>query len=672
MTQDGFEGPERIAASLDALAEALLDERATHYPVAALSGFRTDGELFGRRISPHGPGMLTVHGLGRIVEFATAHRARPAGGADAAAELMARYGGGSTVRGKRLDAGVESAAEFQLPVTPERANEKLRPPFVPALAALAADRKMMRPEELATGSGIEARVLIPSVFHPLTVRGGAAALSGHLAEVAEELFGGADAAARRDLAVIAAALTEEIASAGVVFAGLAALTVDGRRTHASLVLSLAQSPLPASDLASRLAEARPQAEVWTVLIPAGPAVLLTESRTAPIPAALVAYGQRRWAVSSVVQAFLPLPDGESVLGVQLSTFQAEDWELYAETFARILESIRLGWDGVRVMPTPAEAPPEPAVAIPAQAAPAITESPEGTPVSVPPADFDPFGTPAPSAVPAQTGAEAALDPFAQTSPTAEAAPPPGKGTPVNVPPLDFDPFAPPVPAVDTVSAAPAAPGKGTPVRVPPADFDPFAPPAPAADTAPAAPGKGTPVNVPPPDFDPFAAPAPSAGSTQSSGTAVSVPPADFNPFGASSAPAAPSAPPTPAPAPKADPFGTVLTNEPQDPFGTVTKVSKPAVPTVPPPPAAPPTIPPAPTAPPTAGKATPVKVPPPDFDPFAPPTPGPSADEEPSTGKGTPVRIPPADFNPFAALAPPPSAPTAAPAPEPPANNPFG
>ncbi|MGK4584444.1 hypothetical protein [Kitasatospora sp. HPMI-4] len=769
MTQDNLAAAEQVGATLDVLAAALLDARATRYPITSLTGFRRDGHpsasaLFGLRLSPNGPGALTVRGLGTVVEGSTARPTAP--DTAVAAELLARFGGGA-VRGVPVPAHGLDAGQFRLPVDVERSEDAPRPAFPAALAELAADRPTVAPEELSTGSGTEVRLVLPSVFHALAVRGGTAARAAQLAEVAEELFAGAGAGARKEWAVLTASLARQLGAAGTVFAGVSALRVADRPSHASLVVSLANRPVQISELATQLADARPQAEVWTVLLPAGPAAVLVEGRTSPVPAALSNDGQPYRTSSSVAQALIPLPDGASVLVVQLSVAQPEDWELYMTSFADVLKSIQLGWDGVyatqpaapartqtpaadpyasvpaqpQPQPQPASAPmapPAPATAPAPTSAPApapaaaaeqsvarkgtavavppadfdpfapptpaaAAEAPapgKGTPVAVPPADFNPFAAPAAAEAPAPGKGTAVavppadFDPFAPPAATpATEAPAPGKGTPVAVPPADFDPFAPP--AATAATEAPT-PGKGTPVAVPPADFDPFAPPAATAATEAPAPGKGTAVAVPPADFDPFAPPTPAPATeapTPGKGTPVAVPPADFNPFAApapstdtSATPvtAPPVAAPAPAPQPAAtaDPFGTVMNNQPADPFGTVMTGSSPAPApaptqaqsfTVPPPPPNPPTIP-----APSAGKGTPVAVPPADFNPFAPPAPSAdapaAAEEQAQPTKGTPVNVPPPDFNPFAAASAPSTAaePAAPAAPEPPANNPFG
>ncbi|GAA4842384.1 hypothetical protein [Kitasatospora terrestris] len=711
MTQDGFAAAERIAATLDAVGAALVGERATHYSAATLAGFRRTAHrsadaLFGLRISPGGPGLLTVHGLGQVVETGS-RRGRQAGaGAEAVAALRGKLGAGPV-----LGAGDgASAAAFQLPVAPEPADAKLRPAFAPALAALASPRATAAPDELSTGSGVEARLVVPSVFHPLSVRGAGTALAAHLTEVAEELFAGARPA-RRDWALLAAALADEFAAADVQYAGLSALTVDGQRSRASLVVSLARHPLPVQELAVALSTERPHAEVWTVLLPAGPAALLVEARTAPVPATLTADGQRGWVVSSVVEAFLPLPDGSTVLTVQLSTPQAEHWELYTEAFAELLQSVQLGWDGVVTAPpaaVPAAAPATPTPPPSAPAAPVTPPPAAPTPVPVTAEPAVPQTAPAPVPVTAEPVAPQAAPPAAPvdaappaprlastdaTLPAQAAAPleeqdPARRGTPVAIPPADFDPFAPQPPAAATAAGTPAAAPadpfgalppqapapaaeqdparRGTPVAIPPPDFDPFAPQAPAATTAaPAAPAeqdparRGTPVAIPPPDFDPFApqppaAAAPADEQPRSKGTPVNIPPPDFDPF-------APQAPSTAAAAPAAG-KGTPVAIPPADfdPFAASASPSTPAPAAAPAPVAA---------APAPAAVADPFGTVVGPADPFGtvttpqPAAPAPVAPPMPTTpptvgtpaagpGKGTPVNIPPPDFDPFAPQAP--------------------
>ncbi|MFJ8471704.1 hypothetical protein [Kitasatospora sp. NPDC094011] len=583
-----FAAAEQVCATLGTLTDALFDEHTSRHPAAALSApapaeHPAAEALFGLPLAPNGPVHEALHRLGTVI---TAGTARPGTGARVAdrvtTALHARYGGGA-VRGAIADRGTTSAALFQLPVTGEFADAKLRPPFAPALAALAAGQQTRQPVELATGAGAEVRLVVPPGFHPLTSPGGpagvsartlpalpddgaaaladgadratvaaAAELTRHLAEVAEELFSATGPEPRRDFAVVSATLTDLLQDAGVRYAGVCALDQDGHASEAALVVSLARHPLPITALATELATVRRHAEVWTVLLPAGPAAVLVEGRTVPVPGALAADGQRRWVVTSAVQAFVPLPDGGTVLCVQLSTARPEDWELYTEAFAELLKSIQFGWDGVPLT----AAGTAPTAAAPAAAAP-TPAAPPTTPVAAEPAPEEPVHL---------------------------------RGTPVRIPPADFNPFAP----VAAEEAAKEAAKEAEPTR-----------------------RKGTPVMIPPPDFDPFGI----------SGQTPTLDAPSAQPAGAASAP---------------DPFGTTLPGEQKpDPFGTTVAAQGPAVP---PPPSTPPLIP-AQAAPvdtpaaqqakeaePTRRKGTPVMIPPPDFDPFGISGQTPTAEE---AGAGT-------------------------------------
>ncbi|MFF3600581.1 hypothetical protein [Kitasatospora indigofera] len=571
MTQDGYTGvevapfaaAEQVSATLGSLAEALLDHRTARYPLAALTALggraHADAEaLFTVRPAGAGHTHRAVHRLGTVLAAGTAGPAAAPRSTSAAAALLARFGGGQ-VRGVTPGPEGLSAAHFELPVTGEVADPTLRPEFTAALAELASGRQTRLPAELATGAGAEARLVVPPVFHPLTAPDPGADLAVHLAEVAEELFSGTGPAERRDFAVLGATLADLTAAAGVSFAGLSALTVDGRPSDASLVVSLSRHAGPIQVLATELATARPNAEVWTVLLPAGPAAVLVEGRSVPVPGRLAADGLRHWAVSSVVEAFVPLPDGSTVLCVQLATAHRQDWELYTGVFAELLKSVQFAWDGVA--------------------------GHTGAPVAAQPAPV----APAPSVVEAAGAAVEA----AAVAVTPSGEPEPLRGTPVRIPPPDFNPFAPTAtPAVEP-EEEPVL--RGTPVRIPPPDFNPFAPmAAPAVEPEEEPVLKGTPVRIPPPDFNPFA-PLP----------------AEPAPAAAAAAPAAPQA---------ADPFGTVTAPQQSDPFGTTLPSAAPAPVAAPPKPTSPPAPVPAPATAPdgAAPKGTPVRIPPPDFNPFAP------------------------------------------------------
>ncbi|MFD0562256.1 hypothetical protein ACFQ2M_09675 [Kitasatospora saccharophila] len=649
MTQDGFAAADRITATLDAACAALLGSRATHYQAEALTAFRRSEHpaakaLFGLRISQIGPGLLAVPKLGTVVEVAGLRRPNAAAGREAVPVLTNRFGASALGL-----TDVASASALRLSAEPTGVEGDDLAGFTSALAALAEPRTTVAPDELSTGSGVEARLVVPPVFHTLTVRGSGNALSAHLAEIAEEVFSGGSPAERNDFAVVAALLAEQFAAADVAYAGIGALLVNGRRARVSLVVSTVQCSQPIQDLAVDLSTERPYAEVWTVLLPAGPAALLVETRVTPALKELRDESPSGRVVSTAVEAFLPMPDGATVLTVQLTTSDPEDWDVYTQVFADLLCTVQLAWDGVSVAPAPVpvgRALPARSATVPAQApAPAPAPAPAATAPAPPTA-------PTPAAPPVQV-------------PVAAPEPPESpSGTAVRVPPSDFNPFAAPAPGDLPAQAT------DSPVL---ASADAFAAPAPAPAPTPvpeSAPPVAAPAPAPEPEPEPappVAAAAPQVEDEEPKGRLVKVPPPDFNPFAQTTPPPAPA--PVAAAAPAADPFAgsdPFATPDPfaaPDPFGTPAPVPAPA-PAPAPVAAAEPE-----EADPTKGRL--VKVPPPDFNPFAPPAPStaPAAAADPEEAdptKGRLVKVPPADFNPFAQTTPPPApAPVAAAAPAP-------
>ena len=177
MTQDGQGGltgaavaaaAERISASLDSLAEALLGPAVTrHSPDALFSGPPVPGgpALFDIWLTRTGPGRLARPGHGTLVSCTPP--APAAASAGTIEQLMTRYGR-AAVRGVPY---AQHAAAFQLPVSAEPSAARLRPAFAAPLAELAAGRQTLAPAELPTGSGVEVRFTVPPAFHALTVRG---------------------------------------------------------------------------------------------------------------------------------------------------------------------------------------------------------------------------------------------------------------------------------------------------------------------------------------------------------------------------------------------------------------------------------------------------------------------------------------------------------------------
>ncbi|MCD0483849.1 hypothetical protein LO771_15950 [Streptacidiphilus sp. ASG 303] len=535
----------RVAATVDAVSEALLSGRAWLHPAASLTTPVRVAALPSPGEPATGHERRVVAGAGAVVGWASAEPAQGPVAADAVRRVLDRLGAGP-VLGREAD-----AEALHLPVAAGPAPGDPRPALPPLTGA--ADRS--GPLRTADVTGVRVRLTVPVVFHSLLVRGGADRVADHLVETAEEVLAGARGAARRDWAAVTASCADAARADGAFFAGLCRLDVGGRESTATLAAVVAPlDPGASAEPPGDPGAAPGHAGAHRVELPCGPATVLTEARTTPVPAALAADGRRRLIGTAAAVALVPLPDGERVLAVQLSTPHEQDWELYGAAFALVLESIEIAWDGVTAAPEAPMAPegregreeaaaaptapaaPAPAPAPAPAAEPAAAAAPAGTAVPAPagPAPV-PAAPPAPAPAPAAAPTPAPAVPAPAPADAAPAAAPagtdrPGKGTPVRVPPADWDPFAPPGAAPAGPAAAPApptrapaagaaaggegGPGKGTPVRVPPADWDPFgttsaapAAPAPAAAQDPAeeaAPAKGTPVQVPPADWDPWA------------------------------------------------------------------------------------------------------------------------------------------------------------------------
>lgn len=486
----------RVAATVDAVSEALLSGRAWLHPAASLTTPVRVAALPSPGEPATGHERRVVAGAGAVVGWASAEPAQGPVAADAVRRVLDRLGAGP-VLGREAD-----AEALHLPVAAGPAPGDPRPALPPLTGA--ADRS--GPLRTADVTGVRVRLTVPVVFHSLLVRGGADRVADHLVETAEEVLAGARGAARRDWAAVTASCADAARADGAFFAGLCRLDVGGRESTATLAAVVAPlDPGASAEPPGDPGAAPGHAGAHRVELPCGPATVLTEARTTPVPAALAADGRRRLIGTAAAVALVPLPDGERVLAVQLSTPHEQDWELYGAAFALVLESIEIAWDGVTAAPEAPMAPEGREGREEAAAAPTAPAAPAPAPAPAPAAEPAAAAAPAGTAVPAPAGPAPVPAAPPAPAPAPAAAPTPAPAVPA------------PAPADAAPAAAPAGtdrPGKGTPVRVPPADWDPFgttsaapAAPAPAAAQDPAeeaAPAKGTPVQVPPADWDPWA------------------------------------------------------------------------------------------------------------------------------------------------------------------------
>ncbi|MGA5703020.1 hypothetical protein [Peterkaempfera bronchialis] len=362
----------QVTATVDAVSEALLSGRGWLHPAASLTTPTGRTPLFSPAITTDERHILP--GTGAVISWTSTAQPPAPVGAAAVRRIL-----------ERLGPGPEPTADaLHLPVTAEPAPADPRPAFPPLTTPTDRPGPHLTPDT----PGVRVRLAIPAVFHPLLVPGDADALATHLIETAEEVLAGAPGTARRDWATVTAATTDAARAAGTFFAGLCRLDLAGRESTASLIAAV----IPAAE---------PPTEAREVELPCGPATVLVEARTTPVPAQLSTDGRRRLIGTAAALALIPLPDTQ-VLALQLSTPHEQDWELYAAAFAGILHSIEIAWPG----PPPTPEDPQPT---------------KGTPVRIPPADWDPWsGTPTTPEPPQPTK---------------------GKGTPVQIPPADWDPWS---------------------------------------------------------------------------------------------------------------------------------------------------------------------------------------------------------------------------------------
>ncbi|MDH6576582.1 hypothetical protein [Kitasatospora sp. MAP5-34] len=179
---------------------------------------------------------------------------------------------------------------------------------------------------------LSVRAVLPPAFHEIPVRGTAEEIAGQLWELACEVLAGEPDEVRLRWTAMLVALVPPLAEAGVRYAGICLAELDGRPSTATVLMSVKPFTEGVDAMVRQLAQARPDAEVTRVELPAGPAAVLTAGKVTPVQAG-------GWITTSVLQAHLPVPDGPELLSLELSTPCAEDWELYSGVFAAVVRSI---------------------------------------------------------------------------------------------------------------------------------------------------------------------------------------------------------------------------------------------------------------------------------------------------------------------------------------------
>ncbi|MGA5821389.1 hypothetical protein ACPC54_26390 [Kitasatospora sp. NPDC094028] len=209
------------------------------------------------------------------------------------------------------------------------------------------------------------RFVVPPAFHDLPLFGTEDEVAAELWELACEVLAVDPAEVRLGWATLLAELIPPMGEAGVIYAGVCLVEVDGRPSSAAITASVC--PLVGTDhpgavdfLLTRLARARPGAEVTAIDLPAGRAVAVIDALAAPLD-------DGREPTVSLIQVHLPLPNETELLTLELSTPCPEEWELYSELFAGVVRNLYLEFADLRYATGPA-GPPDQALAARVRAA----------------------------------------------------------------------------------------------------------------------------------------------------------------------------------------------------------------------------------------------------------------------------------------------------------------
>ncbi|MFF4384042.1 hypothetical protein [Kitasatospora sp. NPDC001547] len=199
---------------------------------------------------------------------------------------------------------------------------------------------------------LQIRFVVPPAFHEIPVLGTDDQVAEELWELVCEVLASHPDELRVRWAVALAELIPSMAEAGVIHAGMCLVDVDGRPSTATITASVC--PLVGTDypnavdfLLTRLARARPEAEVTAIELPAGRAAAVIDAVATRVDAGAAALDALAVPLvdgvltTSVVQVHLPLPNESQLLSLELSTPCPEDWELYSELFADVVRSIHL-------------------------------------------------------------------------------------------------------------------------------------------------------------------------------------------------------------------------------------------------------------------------------------------------------------------------------------------
>ncbi|MYT29014.1 MULTISPECIES: hypothetical protein [unclassified Streptomyces] len=142
---------------------------------------------------------------------------------------------------------------------------------------------------------------------------------------------------------------EPMVEADVIYAGLCPLEVEGRPSLSTMVVS--QVVHDGADESEALRKTRetlerkyPDDDWEPVELNCGPALIRVGTSSYIISAEWSASGRELPVTQSQMQAYIPLPGTAEMLIFELSSQEGEDWDLHAELFREILNTVDWGTD----------------------------------------------------------------------------------------------------------------------------------------------------------------------------------------------------------------------------------------------------------------------------------------------------------------------------------------
>ncbi|MFJ9618872.1 hypothetical protein [Streptomyces noursei] len=142
---------------------------------------------------------------------------------------------------------------------------------------------------------------------------------------------------------------EPMVEANVIYAGLCPLEVEGRPSLSTIVVS--QVVHDGADESEALRKTRetlerkyPEDDWESVELSCGPALVRIGMSSYVISAEWSASGRELPVTQSQMQAYIPLPGTAEMLIFELSSQAGEDWDLHAELFREILNTVDWGTD----------------------------------------------------------------------------------------------------------------------------------------------------------------------------------------------------------------------------------------------------------------------------------------------------------------------------------------